>query len=60
MATETKESSKMKVLPKQENQSSVTERLFGIFRTYADGKTAPTKRDITKATEKGFTDAWTK
>jgi hypothetical protein len=46
----------MKVFPKQESQSSLTGRLYGIFRTYADGKTAPTKKDIARATENGFTD----
>ncbi len=56
MAAETKESFKISIFPKQEGQSFLTGRLYGIFRTYADGKTAPTKKDIARATENGFTD----
>jgi AbrB family looped-hinge helix DNA binding protein len=55
-----KEGILLKPLQKQENKSSLTERLCGVFRTYAEGKTEPTKKDIKKATEKGFTDGWAK
>ncbi len=50
----------LKPLPKENRQRSLTERLFGIFSDYAAGKTRPTKTDIEKATEAGFTDGWNK
>ena len=53
-----KEGILLKPLQKQENVSSLTEQLCGIFKTYAEGKKEPTKKDITKATEKGFIDGW--
>ena len=55
-----KEGILLKPLRKQENTTSLTDQLYGIFRTYAKGKTGPTKKDITKATEKGFTDGCAK
>jgi len=60
MAAEIKESSRMKAVPKQVSQTSLTEQLYGIFRTYAEEKTDPTKKDIAKATETGFTEGWQK
>ena len=50
----------LKPLPKENRQRSLTERLFGIFSDYATGKTRPTKADIKKATEAGFTEGWDK
>lgn len=49
----------LKPLPKETSQRSLTERLFGIFSSYASGKSKPTKADIDKATETGFTEGWT-
>jgi hypothetical protein len=48
----------LKPLPKENRQLSLTERLFGIFSVYAAGKKRPTKTDIGKATEAGFTEGW--
>ncbi len=50
----------LKPLPKETEQKSLTERLFGIFSDYASAKAEPTKADIEKATETGFTEGWTK
>jgi AbrB family looped-hinge helix DNA binding protein len=50
----------LKPLPNSESKSSLTERLFGIFSTYAHGQAAPTKKDITQATESGFSEGWVK
>jgi AbrB family looped-hinge helix DNA binding protein len=50
----------LKPLQKQEDISSLTEKLYGIFKTYAEGKKDPTKKGITKATEKGFINGWEK
>ena len=50
----------LKPLPKEKSKGSLTEQLFGIFSAYASGQAKPTKKDITKATENGFTDGWTK
>ncbi len=50
----------LKPLPKEKSQRSLTERLFGIFRAYASGKSEPTKADIEKATEDGFAEGWNK
>jgi hypothetical protein len=44
----------MKVFPKG------TGRLFGKFSTYIHVQAEPTKKDITKATEKGFSEGWVK
>lgn len=55
-----KEGILLKPLPKQENTSSLTEQLCGIFKAYAEDKTVPTKKDITEATEKGFINGWAK
>ena len=48
----------LKPLPKETGQRSLTEQLFGIFSSYASGKSKPTKADIYKATETGFTEGW--
>ncbi len=40
---------------KKENINTLTERLFGIFSNYASDKTEADKNEITKATEKEFT-----
>ena len=50
----------LKPIPKEKSWTSATERLFGIFSDYAAGKTKPTKTDIEKATEAGFTEGWNK
>ncbi len=50
----------LKPQPKEKKQRSLTERLFGIFRDYASGKSKPNKTDIKKATEAGFTEGWNK
>ncbi len=50
----------LKPLPKEKGRKSATERLFGIFRAYASGKSEPTKADIEKATEDGFAEGWNK
>ena len=50
----------LKPLPKEKSQRSLTERLFGIFRDYTSGESKPTKVDIEKATEGGFTEGWNK
>lgn len=55
-----KEGILLKPLPKQENTSSLTEQLYGIFKAYAEDKTALTKKDIARATEKGFINGWEK
>ena len=48
----------LKPLPKKNNQTSLTDRLYGIFSEYASGKSIPTKSDIKKATEEGFIEGW--
>lgn len=48
----------LKPLPKKNNHSSLTDRLYGIFSEYASGKSKPIKADIQKATEDGFIEGW--
>ena len=48
----------LKPLPKKERQKSLTGRLFGIFNSYASGKSELTERDIKKATATGFIEEW--
>ena len=55
-----KEGILLKPLQKQKKISSLTEQLCGIFKTYAEAKKEPTKKGITKATEKEFIDGWKK
>ena len=50
----------LKSNPKREKISTLTERLFGIFSSYASDKTELDKNEIIKATEKGFTKKWEK
>ena len=50
----------LKPLSKKTGRKSLTERLFGIFSSYASKKPKPTKSDIKKATETGFTKGWKK
>ncbi len=50
----------LKPLPKENRHRSLTERLFGVFSEYASRNTKPTKTDIEKATETGFTEGWNK
>jgi len=50
----------LKPLPKEKNQRSLTEQLFGIFSDYAAEKSKPTKADIKRATEKGFSEGCNK
>jgi len=50
----------LKPLPKEKSPRSLTYQLFGIFKDYASGKSKPTKADIKKATETGFTEEWNK
>ena len=50
----------LKPLPKEKSWKSATERLFGIFRAYASGKSEPTKADIEKATEDSLAEGWNK
>lgn len=50
----------LKPLPKETNQRSLTDRLFGIFSDYASGKTKSSKADIEKATKAGFIEGWHK
>ena len=49
----------LKPLPKETNQGSLTERLFGIFSDYVSGKSKITRADIDEATETGFSEGWT-
>jgi len=44
--------------PKEETDSSLTDRLFGIFSIYAVKKQTLQKKDIQKATYKGFVEEW--
>lgn len=46
----------LKPVTKSMNDKSLTDRLFGIFKSYATGKPKLTKADIKKAIEKGFTE----
>jgi len=48
----------LKPLSKKPSRKSLTERLSGIFTSYAPEKSKPTKADIKKATETGFTKGW--
>ena len=48
----------LKPVQKETNKRSMTDRLFGIFSTYAAGKPAPNKKDIQGAVETGFTEGW--
>lgn len=48
----------LKPLPKKNSQTSLTDRLYGIFSEYVSGKSKPTKSDIEKATEEGFIEGW--
>jgi len=48
----------LKPLSKKTNPKSLTERLSGIFTSYASEKSKPTKADIKKVTETGFTEGW--
>jgi len=50
----------LKPLPKKNSQTSLTDRLFGIFSEYASKKSKPTKADIQKATEGGLIEGWLK
>ena len=50
----------LKPLSKKNGRKSLTEQLFGIFSGYASQKSKPTKADIKKATETGFTKGWKK
>ena len=45
----------LKPAPKKVASESLTEQLFGVFNTYAVGKSKLTKKDINKAVERGFT-----
>jgi len=49
----------LKPLPKEKIQESLTEKLFGIFSSYASKKSKISKTDIDEATEAGFTEGWT-
>jgi AbrB family looped-hinge helix DNA binding protein len=48
----------LKPLSRKTDRKSLTEQLFGIFSSYASKKSNPTKADIKKATETGFTKDW--
>jgi len=48
----------LKPLPKKKSQTSLTERLYGIFSEYSSGKSMPTKADVQKVTEEGFIEGW--
>ena len=49
----------LKPAAKNENNASLTDRLFGIFSEYASRDKKPSKDDITRATEAGFGEGWT-
>ena len=48
----------LKPNPDNNRHKSLTDQLFGIFSNFADEKRMPTKADIEKATDKGFTEGW--
>ena len=48
----------LKSISKGETNKSLTDRLFGIFSTYAASKQALRKKDIQKAMHKGFIEDW--
>ena len=48
----------LKPLPKKNSQTTLTDRLCGIFSEYASNKSKPTKADFQKATEDGFVGGW--
>ena len=48
----------LKPLPKKNSQTTLTDRLYGMFSEYALKKSKPTKADFQKATEDGFVEGW--
>jgi len=54
----TEEGILLKPSPKQGDQSSLTERLFGVFHNYAIKKNQIKKQEMTAATENGFVEGW--
>ena len=50
----------LKPVPKRERERTLTDRLFGIFSSYAAGTSEPTQKDMDTATEKGFAEGWKK
>ena len=50
----------LKPTPKQEQTPSLTNQLFGVFNQYTKTKSEPTKKNIRKVTETGFTQGWKK
>ena len=55
---ETAEGILLKAAPKERADESLTEKLFGRFARFAQGKTVLKKSDITSATEKEFIKEW--
>lgn len=48
----------LKPLTKTKESKSLTDNLFGIFEEYAQEKKQIKKKDLLKATEKGFMEGW--
>jgi AbrB family looped-hinge helix DNA binding protein len=48
----------LKPSPKAKKTATLTDSLFGIFGEYVRGKKNADKKDIIRATEKGFTKGW--
>ena len=49
----------LKPAVKNTKNASLTDRLFGIFSDYAYKDKKPSKDDIARATETGFSEGWT-
>ena len=50
----------LKPAPKENEKSSLTKQLFGVFGNYAKQSSKITKKDIIKATETEFVKGWSK
>lgn len=50
----------LKPSPKQGHTTSLTNQLFGVFHQHSKTKPEPTKKNIRKVTEAGFTQGWKK
>jgi AbrB family looped-hinge helix DNA binding protein len=40
------------------DRRTLTERLDGVFAVYANGKKAPTRKEVASATDSGFGEGW--
>ena len=54
----TEEGILLKSESKGDGRNSMTDQLHGIFRKYSRGKRRIEKKDIKRATEKGFSERW--